>query len=256
MLFFKICARNKYAPESHIPHMPITSCPDIRQICQYTYLTGTPCKQQCNQEHCYTYIIILLTYSPFIYTCHITHVGPTTLKLCSTCRPHSTAHKVKNKKNFIFHFPCFNHIMCEQEICLSNAIYMQHIPITSCTYETTMSVYRPHMNSVQLIMWPGALVYISQYCLMPLNKYACHIAQLCPTTPLLRFTDKPTLLHIFIKNKSTATFVYHAIFKYVPVTYMPLKCQRYCICPNYLMCTDGQSMLIYVPHMKLLPLIM
>ena len=46
-----------------------------------------------------------------------------------------------------------------------------------CTYETMISVHISHINSMQSITWPEALVYIhSHYWHMPLNKCVCHIA--------------------------------------------------------------------------------
>ena len=64
----------------------------------------------------------------------------------------------------------------------------------------------------------------------------------------------PTLLHIFIKK--AATIIYQSIAQYVPASNMPLKCQKYGLCPNYSMCTYRASMQIKLPHMKLLPLMM
>ena len=61
-------------------------------------------------------------------------------------------------------------------------------------FETTMSVYIPHMNSFQAIMQPGILyTHISYYWHMPLNTYACHIAHVCPTAIVLLCTYR---LHI------------------------------------------------------------
>ena len=46
------------------------------------------------------------------------------------------------------------------KICPSNAMYANEF---ICRYETTMSVYMPHLNSVQSIMLPDVLAYISYY---------------------------------------------------------------------------------------------
>ena len=76
--FCHTCANNKYAPlnATHMPHMPITSRVDIRQICQYIYLIRTHCNQQCEHKHWYTHISHHWHMALNINTCHITHVCP------------------------------------------------------------------------------------------------------------------------------------------------------------------------------------
>ena len=44
-----------------------------------------------------------------------------------------------------------------QQVCSSNAEYTSYF---TCIYETTISAYIPHKDSVQWAMWSGALVYI------------------------------------------------------------------------------------------------
>ena len=39
--------------------------------------------------------------------------------------------------------------MCQHQVCPSNAIDMPHMPISSGTHETLMSVYISDMNSMQ-----------------------------------------------------------------------------------------------------------
>ena len=46
----------------------------------------------------------------------------------------------------------------------------------------------------------------------------------------------PKLLHISIQNQSTVIFIYHIIAQYVPVVNMPLKCHKYDIYNNVLLC--------------------
>ena len=50
--------------------------------------------------------------------------------------------------------------MYQQQIWPSNAIDMPLVAITTCAHETAMSVYVPHIRSVQLTMSPLELVYI------------------------------------------------------------------------------------------------
>ena len=94
-----------------------------------------------------------------------------------------------------------------------------------CRYETTISVYVPHMSLLQSTMGPGALIYIiSHYWHMPLNKNTCHIACICTTALIISLHVGPTVLHT---QEKTATFIYYAITIYVPTTNMPLKCHMY-----------------------------
>ena len=63
----------------------------------------------------------------------------------------------------------------------------------TCTYETTMSVYMPHMNLMQskICDQEHRYTHISHYWHMPLNKYASHITHVCPTVFLLWSTYIP-----------------------------------------------------------------
>ena len=63
--------------------------------------------------------------------------------------------------------------MCQTLTCPSNAKYML---CNSCIHEATMSVYIPHMNSInQQCDRRHWCTYTSYYWHMPLNKYACII---------------------------------------------------------------------------------
>ena len=98
-------------------------------------------------------------------------------------------------------------------MCLKYAPEMPGMPITSCAHETTMSVYMPHMNSMQLTMQQDTLVYMF------------HNTDICPRTntpdilhiyvPLHCYCSlhiDPTLLHISVKKKKKqiVTLIYHA----------------------------------------------
>ena len=106
-------------------------------------------------------------------------------------------------------------------------------------YETTMSVYIPHMSSVQSIMWPEAGIHtfhIAGTCLWTVLPATLDIYD--PLYSSCRLSTDPTLLHISTKNQHTTTFIYHTSEKYMPATNMPLKCQLNDKCPNYLMCIN------------------
>ena len=76
--------------------------------------------------------------------------------------------------------------MYQQQIWFSNATDIQHMPIISYAHETAMSVYIPHLNSIQSAISQQALVY-THFTLLAYTpcRYACHIAYICPTALVL-----------------------------------------------------------------------
>ena len=99
--------------------------------------------------------------------------------------PHYCTHIFKKNQNATFIFHSIN-IHATTKMWPSNDIDMSHMPIISYTHKTTMSLYVPHMNSMQLTMSPQAQVYIiSHYWHMPLSRYAYHTAYISTTALLL-----------------------------------------------------------------------
>ena len=109
--------------------------------------------------------------------------------------------------------------------------------------ENYVSIY-PYMNSLWWrIMWPGVLIYIiSHNWLIPLNKYSCHITHVYPSALILYSICRPNISAHTSKKQQTATFIYHAMPMHVSTRNIPLKCHKFCICPNYLTCIYGRSM--------------
>ena len=82
-------------------------------------------------------------------------------------------------------------------------------------YDATMSVYVPHMHSLQSTMWPETLVYIH----FTLLAYAPQ--QMClPLHVYCTLHIDPILLHISVTKPTKCTLIYHAIAIYVPVKNM------------------------------------
>ena len=44
---FNFHATSIYVPETNMPHILITSCADIRQLCLYIHVIWTPFSEQC-----------------------------------------------------------------------------------------------------------------------------------------------------------------------------------------------------------------
>ena len=111
------------------------------------------------------------------------------------------------------------------------------VSLTSCAHMSHCgSIYTSH---TQWNQWCGQehwYAYISQNWHMPLKKYACHIAQICPTALLLQLTYRPqSTSHIHQKSTSCTIYLY-PITKYVPATDIPFKCHKYGICWIYSTC--------------------
>ena len=76
------------------------------------------------------------------YEFYITHFCPIELTVYSTYTPELIHIQMKKKLQLIYH---------AITTCASKqyALLMQHRPSTSSAYKTAMSVYTPHMNSLQ-----------------------------------------------------------------------------------------------------------
>ena len=143
---------------TYMTGIPVTSCTDIRQLCQYIYLTWTYCNQQCVHEYWYAYILHYW-YMPLNKDAwHMSHTCPTVFLMYSTHIDHTLLPTViKNQwtATFIYHtncktcasnkFPQKCHILCQ----LPNL----HDVLEWGTYAN----YMPHMNSLALTIWPGPL---------------------------------------------------------------------------------------------------
>ena len=114
-------------------------------------------------------------------------------------------------------------------------MYASYANYFMCRYQTTISVYMPHMNSMQSAVWPRTWLYIhfillaypstnmpaTSHMYVPLHKYcSLHV--------------DPTLLYTLVKNINKLTFIYHNMAMYVLATNMHLKCHRYAQYANYI----------------------
>ena len=133
--------------------------------------------------------------------------------------------------------PCVCHICQLIHVHIGDnyvSIYTSHEPnaISNMTRSTGVNTF--HMTD----LCPGANIHATLHMHVPF----LHI--------------DPTFLHISLKNQQNATLIQHIIAKDVPVIYLPLQFHKYCICPHYLTRIYGESMPIYIPNMKFVPLMM
>ena len=105
-------------------------------------------------EHWYTYISYCWHMPLNKYTCHILHIHTNAFYCSLYIDP--TLHI--SKKKLLLLYTMLLSYMCQEQMYPLNATYASYFMYT---YETTMSVYIHHMNSLQPIMWPKALVYIN-----------------------------------------------------------------------------------------------
>ena len=102
----------------------------------------------------------LLAYAPEqIYLPHHTYRSHCTNTL-GLWTLHSTAHISKKKQTATFNYQAITICLSTPNMPLKCHIYATCTNYFMCRNERTMSVYIPHMNSQQLIMWPKALVCI------------------------------------------------------------------------------------------------
>ena len=122
-----------------------------------------------------------------------------------------------------------------------------------CRYQTTMSVFMPHINSMQSnyatantgIHSHTLLVYIPEQICLQHCTYTSH----CSSTVV--YIQTPHYFKGKVEKTIHSNFYLACyIHIYIPVINMPLRCHIYAIFPNYFMHINGVNMTIYMPHMN------
>ena len=154
-----------------MPHMKISLCTDIRQVCQYICLIWTDYNQQCDKEHWHTYISHYWHIPLNKCACHITHICPTACYCSLHTDPILMHVSVKiTKCNFNWLYYC--HICTNNKYALKCLIYgtcqitqyasmgevCQYIhatyKFTGINYETSNTVCRQwYHNPTTLAEW-------------------------------------------------------------------------------------------------------
>ena len=181
------------------------------------------------------------------------------------CLPHQTSksHCTSNTvcMKMPYYYTCMSNKTTNSNfICHTVSIYvpainmplMPHANYFKCRYVTTMSVYLPHMNSMQWTMGPSPLAYIHSTLLGYSPEPIC--LPYCTFVPLYFYCSLytyPTILHTSITNQISATYINQSWAKYVPGTKMPLKYHTYATGPNCLMCTYEENGPICIIYKKL-----
>ena len=161
---------------TYMPHMLISSCLHMRLLCQYVCLPWTHCNQQYQQELWYTYILhywhmppkqICMTHYIFVpMHCYcILYIDPTLLHIY-----------IKTKQQFA---ALIYHAMATYMMTTNMPSNATHANKFTCRYQTTMSVYIPHYNSVQSTLLPQAF----------------HVIGICPWTYMPGTSDLYLPLH-------------------------------------------------------------
>ena len=77
--------------------------------------------------------------------------------------------------------------MCQQQICLSNAIDMPNMPIISCIHmvQLIQYIYSSYELNASNNVSKGTGIHTFHIIGICLGKYACHIAYVCLTALLL-----------------------------------------------------------------------
>ena len=112
--------------------------------------------------------------------------------------PNTTLHRSKQTTHCNFYLLFYYHI------CVRNkdAPQMPHMPFTTCAHETTMSLYIPHMNSLQSLMdqehWIHTF-HITDICSWTNIPATLHIYE--PLYDYCSLHTDPTLLKRFMENQ-------------------------------------------------------
>ena len=174
-----------------------------------------------------------ITTSTCIHTFHIIGICPWThmpaiwhmKSHCTTnvvyMQTHITAHisQKKMKCNFIYYAKTLY-----VPVSLKSYIYATYANYFMCTWDNYVSIYTSYELTAMKNVIGNKYTCILHYWYIPLNKYVCHTAYICPTDCLLQYMYRPCIsVHIHQKSIN-ATFIYHTTAKYVPETNMPHKC--------------------------------
>ena len=134
--------------------------------------------------------------------------------------------------------------MCYCNICANKySPQIPHMKICSWRYKQAMLVYMPHMNPLQLTMWPRTLVYI----------YFTSLAYVWTNIPATLHISVP--LHVYYTLHIDPTLLHVSVNKHQNATNLACYCQlQICpwnaTCPNYSLCINEGCMLIYIWHMN------
>ena len=120
------------------------------------------------------------------------------------------------------------------------------------TYQITMSVHIPHVNSLQSTMSLQVLVNIHFTLLGYASEHICLPHQTCMPhcTSNVVYMWTPQILYVQVKQNNELQ-LYHTINIYVQATNFPLKCLNYATYSNYFMWRYGQTISLYLPHYEL-----
>ena len=100
--------------------------------------------------------------------------------------------------------------MCQQQTCTSNATYVQYMSISSCEHMRQLCQYIYHISTPhnQNVTANIGIHKISHYWHMPLDKFSCHVTQVCPTALIMWSTYRVHITAHTSQKQQTATFIY------------------------------------------------
>ena len=212
----------------------------MAQLCQYEYHTWTHCNQHCDQKHCYTYISHYWHFPLNKNVYYITQICHTALLLQSTYRWYIQV------KNYNFSLPCYCFI-CANNKYASWMSPICHLCQLLCVqiWGNYVHIYTSYKLTDMKTDQKHGYTCIPHYWYMFWNKYACHICTHVPQYFYSSLHKGPTR----IQQESIKWNIYLLYyFKICASHNYTLKSHIYAMCPCYLMCTDGQSMPIYICH--------
>ena len=131
-----------------MPHKPITSCMDIRKLCQYIYLIWIHCNQKYNQKIWYAYIPHYFHMPLKKYACHIEHLCPTALLLYSIYWSHIPVHIYKIQWTASYMYQTTTKYVPATNMPCKGYIYATYPNYLMCIYGEILPKYIPQEVSV------------------------------------------------------------------------------------------------------------
>ena len=137
----QICPLNA----KYMPHIPTSSGLVIRKLCQYIPHVTSLHSVMSPQALVYIHFT-LFSYALIIYACHIRCMSHCTSNITYMSIPHYCTYISNKTSNHNFIYPAISIYVPASNMPLKCHMYANCF---MCRYETTMSAYIPHMNSMK-----------------------------------------------------------------------------------------------------------
>ena len=212
-------------------HMPISSCAHMTHVSIYALYEPNAINSKNRNSGIHTFYMM----GP----CPRTNMHAK-LYMCVTWHYYCILHTdpTKQTATLIYHVTA----TCAPKINNIYHVYTTYANKFRCIYQKIMSVYIPHMNSLQATVSSEmpAYLHFTLLAYAPEHIYLPHHTYMSHCTGNTDYTGTHINTYVSHNRIMKCNFIYHAITIYVPPTNMPFKCHIYAICLNFLKCICGK----------------